>query len=110
MANVKTLTINGVNFTLLKGEAQKKALSREWDRACVRGYTSLWDVYGSWSRRKQLAYDDCLYINNKVNGGIMYISGANRCFFSLIYVVDYNGKTYVVKETHANRLITEYVE
>ena len=105
----KTLTINGVSFTLLTGEAQKRALSNEWERASSRGDTELYHVYGSYSRRKEYAYNECLQTNIKVGGQIMYISGACSCFFSLVYLLDYEGKTYVVKETHCNRFITEYI-
>ena len=105
----KTLTINGVSFTLLTGEAQKRALSSEWERAFLRGDTELYHVYGTYSRRKEYAYAECLETNIKVGGRTMYISGANSSFFSLVYLLDYEGKTYVVKETHCNRLITEYI-
>lgn len=106
MANRKTLTINGVNFTLLTGKSGE-AIARDYEYAERRGLTYLHEVYGTYSWRKRQAYDECDEIRRKVGGYTMYISGANSCFFSLVYLLRYEGKEYVVKETHQSRLIAE---
>lgn len=107
MAKEKTLTINGVNFTLLTGK-RAEALVDEYRWAERNGNTRLWHVYGSCSRAKEIAFDECDEVRRKVNGGIMFISGYNTCTFSLIYAIWQSGeKCYIVKETHCNRYIAE---
>jgi len=110
MANRKTLTINGVNFSLLTGK-RAEALVEDYRRAERYGNTQLWHVYVSCSYRKQRAFEECDTIRHEVGGSIMYISGYNTCTFSLVYVIwNVEGepdKCYVVKETHCNRFIAK---
>ena len=100
----KTLTINGVNFSLLTGK-KAEALVEDYRRAECRGDRYLWNVYGRFSRAKERAFEDCEAIRDKVEGGIMYISSYNTMMFTLVYVLNHLGDWYVVKETPSNRYI-----
>lgn len=106
MANMKTLKINGVNFSLLTGK-KAEALTRDYNYAERNGCTHLWNVYGRCSYAKERAFEECDEIRRKVGGYTMYISGFNTCTFSLVYLLRYEGKEYIVKETHCNRYIAE---
>lgn len=105
MAN-KTLTINGVNFSLLTGK-KAEDLARDYRYAERNGRTQLWHVYDRCSRRKEWAFEECDKIRQEVGGYTMYIGGFNTCTFTLLYLLRYDGKEYVVKETHCNRYIAE---
>ena len=110
MANRKTLTINGVNFSLLTGK-KAEALVEDYRRAEREGNTRLWHVYGSCSYSKQRAYEDCDTIRHQVGGSIMYIASYTTFVFTLVYVIwSIEGepdKCYVVKETQSNRFIAK---
>lgn len=108
MAKEKTLTINGVNFSLLTSRRDRLMLSNEYTRAECRHNMYLWDVYGSCSGRKQRAWDDCNAIRIEVNGGRMYIASYNTMMFTLVYTLEFEGKKYVVKETPSHRYICEW--
>ena len=107
MANRKTLTINGVNFSLLTGK-QAEALTREYEWAERKGDCYLWHVYGRCSYAKERAYDECDNIRREVGGSAMYIASYNTFQFTLVYTLKYEGKLYVVKETACHRFICEY--
>lgn len=109
MANRKTLTINGVNFSLLTGK-QAEALVDDYRRAERHGNTRLWQVYGSCSGRKERAFEECDEIRRSVCGGTMYICSYNTMMFTLVYVIWSAGssdKCYIVKETPSYRYIAE---
>ena len=106
MANRKTLTIKGVNFSLLTGK-QAEALVEDYRRAERYGYMHLWNVYGRCSRRKEVAFEECDEIRRSLGGGIMYISSYNTMMFTLVYMLKHEGKTYIVKETPSYRFICE---
>ena len=103
MANI---TINGVNFTELRGQ-KVHDLVREYRNAERRGCYRLWQVYGHFSQAKANAYDDCIYTMQQVGGSGYYISGYNTCEFSFVYMIRQDDKTYLVKETKCNRYIAE---
>lgn len=103
----KTITIKGVNFTQLTGKKADE-LVNEYVRAKRQGNMYLWDVYGRCSRAKQIAFDDCYIICNKLDGSPMYISSYNTCMFTLVYWFKHEDKAYIVKETHCNRYIAEF--
>ena len=102
----KTITINGVNFTELKGE-KVNSLIREYRYAVRKGCYRLWHVYGRFSQAKADAYDECIETMYKVGGSGYYISGYNTCTFSFVYMIKRDDKTYLVKETKCNRFIAE---
>ena len=102
----KTVTINGVNFSLLTGK-KAEALVEDYRYAERKGNTYLWHVYGRCSYAKERAYEECDEVRRQVGGYTMYISGFNTCTFSLVYLLRYEGKEYIVKETHCNRYIAE---
>ena len=104
----KTLTINGVSFTLLTGK-KGEALSYEYRRAQYRGVYSLRQAYGRWSDAKERAYNDCNKIRDLVDGTAMYIGGWNSCVFTLLYTLQHEGVWYVVKETACNRFIAKAI-
>lgn len=106
MANRKTLTINGVNFSLLTGK-QAEALAEDYRRAERKGCSYLWEVYGRCSRRKEQAFNECYEIRNKVGGSRMYICSYNTMMFTLVYLVRHEGHEYIVKETPSYRFIAE---
>ena len=102
----KTLTINGVNFSLLTGK-KAEALVEDYRYAERCGYTHLWNVYDRCSRRKESAFEDCDEIRRRVGGGIMYIASYNTMMFTLIYLLRHEGHEYIVKETPSYRYIPE---
>ena len=102
----KTVTINGVNFSLLTGK-QAEALVSDYRYAERRGYTRLWQVYERCSRRKESAFEECVEINIRVGGGIMYICTYNTMMFTLVYLLKHDGHDYIVKETPSYRYIAE---
>ena len=105
MANMKTLTINGVNFSLVTSRSKVEDYINAYASARHRGECNLWHVYGNYSGRKARAYDDCLAICQKVGGGVMYITSHNIFQFTLEYILDYNGNRYLVRETASDRYI-----
>lgn len=102
----RTMTINGVNFSLVTGKKAELIVS-DYRYAERRGDTQLHHVYGRYSYAKERAFEDCDFIRGKVGGGTMYISGHNCCTFTLVYLLKHAGKSYIVKETHCNRYIAE---
>ena len=102
----KTVTINGVNFSLLTGK-KAEALVEDYRRAERKGDTYLWHVYGSCSYAKQRAWDDCNAIRHKVGGGCMFICSYNCMMFTLVYLLRHEGHDYIVKETPSYRFIAE---
>ena len=102
----KTVTINGVNFSLLTGK-KAEALVEDYRYAERKGYTWLRDVYGRCSYAKERAFDDCDEIRRRVGGGIMYIASYNIMMFTLVYLLRHEGHEYIVKETPSYRFIAE---
>ena len=103
----KTLYINGVRFEELTQPKQIENMQRDFDHAVEQGYEYLHEVYGSYSRAKERAYEDCREIRNRVNGRTMFIYSYCTCFFTLMYEVEYEGQLYIVKETPSHRLIAK---
>ena len=105
MAN-KTLTINGVNFSLQTGK-RAEALVSDYRYAERNGNTQLWHVYGRCSHAKERAFEECDEVRRSVGGGIMYICSYNTMMFTLVYLLNYEGHNYIVKETPTYRYIGE---
>lgn len=102
----KYLTINGISFEIQRGK-KAELMIEDYRYAERRGNTQLWHVYGSCSQAKQEAFEDCDEIRRRIGGGTMYICSYCIMFFTLIYLVNHNGKNYIVKETPTHRYICE---
>ena len=102
----KTLTINGVIFSLLHGK-KAEALVEDYRRAERNGDRYLWHVYGRCSGRKESAFEECDEIRRRLGGFDMYISSYNTMMFTLVYLLRHDGREYIVKETPSYRYIAE---
>ena len=99
-------TLYEFSFELVTGK-KAELMIEDYRYAERRGNTQLWHVYGRCSDAKQRAFEECDEIRRLIGGGIMYICSYCTCFFTLIYLVNQNGKNYIVKETPTHSYICE---
>ena len=69
---------------------------------------TLWDAYGSFSRDKQLAYDNCLEQMRKDGGFSFRICSVSNWVFTCAYKFKKDGETYLKYFTAKNTYIIKY--
>lgn len=94
---MKEITLNGCTYTLVKGDRAKG-----WYNQYLRlaGKTTLDDVYGRYSHRKQMAYGACRARMEQTDSVSIRILSTNCHFFTVGYIR--KSHDYLLIETYAN--------
>lgn len=69
----------------------------------------LWDVYGTCSRAKERAYEQCENKMHDMNGYGLKITSHNSNFFTVMFLFDDENGTHIQEETAYNTRTYDYV-